>query len=503
MKRINMILMGLLILLCVNTDAVYRNYITLEWRYLARGGNTDIYVADINNDSNMEIISGFYNDGFGYVIDKDGKKIWDIQTVVGVEAVYADDIDNDGKIEVMFGAGRPLYITDSNGNQILRFMTQNSIRRISTGDLNNDNLKDIILASQSVRTGEVIVVDNNGNVLWRKTVGGTHTSDFSMNDFNLDGKNEIVIASGKYITMYDGNGDTIWNYHVDGETTDMEISDVDNDGNDDFIVSSTSGIYVLNNKGELIWKFDTNKIEAIKVSDINHDGNVEIVAGGFEKTYLIDNKGKLIWSRNATRQVNDVETGDLDMDGNKEIISGSDTVDVFDIDGNLQWDYKPYMRVSQIRVIDLDSDGKNDLLIGALDNTIYLFKSREIYINEQKSYNLYKNAEELFNKGNYKDALKYIQEAIKISKVYNTGKCKETPSDCNNLLEKIRNLIPSTTTTTTSTTVTTSMAAVTSTSITSPTISKKTEDYGAIPILMLIIIILAAVVYIIYMKKRK
>ncbi|MEA1924991.1 MAG: hypothetical protein U9M95_03890 [Candidatus Altiarchaeota archaeon] len=505
MKKVFIVLIGL-VLLTSNACAFYKDYITLDWRYLAKGGNVDMLVLDVDGDGSKEIVAGFYNDGFGYLINHTGAMVWNIQTIVGVEAVHAADLDNDGVPELLYGGGRTIYVSKIDGSLLFKYITQNNIRRISSGDLDGDGFVDIILASQSIRTSDLIVLDRDSKVIWQQTVGGTHPPDFSMADFNSDGNSEIIVAAGKSVKMFDSEGITLWNYKVDGEATDLEIADLDNDGVVDFVVSSTSSVYALDASGNLLWDFNPECVsEAVKVSDVDNDGTSEVVVGAFEKVYLLDNEGSVLWSRDSVRQTNDVTTGDLDLDGNLEIIAGSDVVDVFDVAGNKQWEYRPYMRVNQLRVSDLEGDGLNDLLVGALDNTLYLFKPRMIYVSREKSYVLCSEAEDLFKKGECDKALECINEALEIRDSFGVGECEENPTRCESLLEDITAEIkPSTTTSTSTTSTTTSstLEASTSTHSTTTTIVSSGGDGDNI-LMFLVLGVLAVAAVTAYLIKAR
>ena len=506
MKKGFIALIGV-ILLTSTVCAFYDEYITLDWRYLAKGGNVDMLVLDVDGDGFEEIVAGFYNDGFGYLINHTGSMVWNIQTIVGVEAVHAADLDNDGVPELLFGGGRTIYATKTNGSLLFKYITQNNIRRISSGDLDGDGFVDIILASQSIRTSDLLVLNRNSKVIWQQTVGGTHPPDFSMADFNSDGSSEIIVAAGKSVKMFDSEGVVLWSYKVDGEATDLEVGDLDNDGVSDFVVSSTSSVYALDGDGNLLWNFNPECVsEEVKVSDVDNDGKNEVVVGAFEKVYLLDNEGEILWSRDSVRQTNDVTTGDLDLDGNLEIIAGSDVVNVFDVEGNKQWEYKPYMRVSQLRVSDLEGDGLNDLLVGALDNTLYLFKPRMIYISREKSYMLCSDAGDLFQRGEYDEALECIEEALDIKNSFGVGECEENPTKCEKLLEDITAKIKPSTTTSTSTTLTVTSSTLGDTasnpSTTLPCQSSAPSGGDNLLILLVLAVLVIAAVAVIIVKGR-
>ncbi|OYT27111.1 MAG: hypothetical protein B6U97_02365 [Candidatus Altiarchaeales archaeon ex4484_96] len=462
MKKGLIALIGIFLLSTTNS-ALYHDYITLEWRYLAKGGNVDMLVYDFDGDGFSEIQAGFYNDGFGYLINHTGGMIWNIQTVVGVEAVHSDDIDGDGIPELMFGGGRTIYIMNPQGNLSFKYITQNNIRSITSGDYDNDGFNDILLASQSIRTSDLIVLDREARVLWQESVGGTHPPDFIISDYNLDGSSEVIVAAGKSVKMYDNQGVTLWNYKVDGEATDLEVADLNGDGVDDYVVSSTSSVYALDNGGNLLWVYDTACVsEAVCVSDLDCDGVPEVAVGAYEKVILLDNEGKLLWENDAVRQVNDVTTGDLDLDGNLEVIAGSDIVVVYDCLGNTQWEYQPYMRVNQLRVADLEDDGVNDLLVGGLDNTIYLFKPRMVYLMRDKSGMLCSDAEQLYGAAEYDKAMECIREAIDIRDSYGVGECADNPNRCDTLYSKISEKVTPATSSSTSTSTTLSSSSTTS-----------------------------------------
>ncbi|RLI91734.1 MAG: hypothetical protein DRO89_03390 [Candidatus Altiarchaeales archaeon] len=462
-------LIGVSILLCIfvinGINAHPINYITLENKFNARMEITDLYVVDLNNDGSKEIIATSY-DSKVYLLDSAANKIWQYDAKAYVYSVNAIDMENDGLPEIVAGSSR-IHILDFNRTVLRRSQRLDPVKRMVVGDFDLDGFDDIMVSTGRIRSNTVYIFNNKFEILWQKSVRGEFPWGIAMGDLDNDGKKEVIIG-GSEILVYDADKNLAWGFKPDGGVGDLLVEDIDDDGKKEVLVGSYSTFYVLTNDGGLKWSYKTKStVKSIHVTDLEHDGKKEIIIGS-DKAYLFDAKGDLIWSFNTSGDVNFVHSGDLNWDDTEEVAVGSKRIYVLGKDGNVQWEYEPYRAAMKLLITDVDNDGRNDLVVGGLDNTVYLFKAREVYIRGIQSYSLYEEAEELYNKGNYSGAKSKIEEAIYIRDRWNIGKCKEDTEKCDSLLQKINEKLPSTTTTTTTTTtlpITTTIEETTTTTL--------------------------------------
>jgi len=432
-KRILILL--LLIVLINLVDAELESYLTLEWIYSTRAGITGIYIADLEGDGIMEIIAGSY-DGYFYLIDEKGNLKFKYYAYCPIYSVNAADIDNDGIMEIIAGSCRPIHIVGPDGIVISKIVTQDAIKSMYIGDLDDDGYKDIMVASGSIRNHKVYIFDRNSRTLFQKGIQGAYPKVLAIDDLNNDRINEVIIGS-TYLYVFDKKGDKKWTFHTEGEVSSLAINDLEGDGEKELIVGSYPNLYVLNVKGKLKWKYKTGgMVESVQITDLDDDGEPEIIAGS-DRIYVFDKNGSLLWDYNPGSEVHKVDAGDLNMDGSKEVIAGSDKIHILSKEGILQLEYQPYRSVVDLEVVDLENDGKNELVIGCLDHNIYVLTSREIYLKKRQVDSLFNKAKDSYNSGDYENAKKHIEEAKNISERWNTGICSENPTMCDLLLMKI------------------------------------------------------------------
>ena len=489
-------LIGVSILLCIffinDINAYPIDYITLENKFNARMEITDLYVVDLNNDGSKEIIATSY-DSKVYLLDSAVNKIWQYDAKAYVYSVNAIDMENDGQLEIVAGSSR-LQVLDFNMTPLKKSPRLDPAKKIVVGDFDLDGFDDIMVSTGRVRSNTVYIFNNKFEILWQKSVRGEFLWGIAMEDLDNDGKKEVIIG-GSEILVYDADKNLVWSFKPDGGVGDLLVDDIDDDGKKEVLVGSYPNFYVLTNDGRLKWSYKTKStVKSIHVTDLEHDGKKEIIIGS-DKAYLFDAKGDLIWSFNTSGDVNFVHSGDLNWDDTEEIAVGSKHIYVLGKDGSMQWEYEPYRAATKLLITDVDNDGRNDLVVGGLDNTVYLFKAREVYIRGMRSYSLYEEAEELYNKGDYSGAKSKIEEAIYIRNTWNIGKCKEDTEKCDSLLQRINEKLPSTTTTTTTTTtlpITTIIEETTTT-----TLPGEGGTEFMIPAVIIFIILVAVMIYLI------
>ncbi len=432
-KRI--VIMLLLIILAGSSNAELESYLTLKWTYNTKAGITDIHITDLDGDGIKEVIAGSY-DGHLYLIDEKGNLKFKYYAYCPIYSVNAADLDNDAVKEIIAGSCRPAHVVGLDGTAISKIITQNAIKSIHVGDMDNDGYNDLMLASGSVRNHKVYIFDRKSNVLFQKSIQGAYPYVLAISDLDGDGINEALIGS-TYFYVFNEDGDKKWMFYTDGEVSSLVINDLDDDGKNELIVGSYPNLYVLDAEGKLRWKYKTRgMVNSIHVVDIDGDGSFEILAGS-DKVYVLDKDGNLLWDYDTGSEVHKVDSGDLNLDGNKEIVVGSDKISIFNRDGVLQIEYQPYRKVVDLKVVDLEDDGKTEVVIGCLDHTLYVLAYREIYLKKREVDSLFNKAQTEYNQGDYQNAKKHIEEAKNISDRWNIGVCNETPTMCDILLLKI------------------------------------------------------------------
>jgi len=285
------------------------------------------------------------------------------------------------------------------------------VGHIEVADLNGDNLKDIIAAEYNPDnysdSALVYALDGfTGDTLWtfwfddgvRVLISG---------DINLDNVPDIIggaalgidIAVDGHVRAIDGaTGDEIWSFATGGSITDLAIGNFNNSGNLDVaVVGYDDYVYAVDGStGDDIWSryLTSVYINAVAVGDVNEDG-IDDVGYAHEKLTGFDNymgvlngvDGSVIWEQINTYFGTDLLIDDIDDDGLLEAVFGLH----FDDDhgeiqvrnaltGGLEWSYDFGPMNSTygefyLNSIDIDDDKDKDLIVGnyAAQKKLYIF----------------------------------------------------------------------------------------------------------------------------------
>jgi hypothetical protein len=325
------------------------------------------------------------------------------------EVVAIDDVNNDGLNDVVLGT--KTYGNSINDYKILVFIQNNNgtlntpiaypynsnssgISSIDIIDINNDNLKDVIIGFDN-KVG--IFYQNSNNTLNTIFEIDTNTlvKTLKTKDLNNDGLNDIVIGtSGSFFKIYYQTSSNNFNeisYSKPSVNFDeVEIGDINSDNKLDIIFitknSSTFYVYYQNNTNS----FDnytnytfSSQFRAISVGDINNDGknDVAITRGGNSP-----NSKVLVFFQNSTTHLlnnpieiqayeipEPIEIDDLNNDGLNEIIvvhGGWLKLSVYQQNGTLFNPYQlfdiPYAshyNNQGMDIGDINNDGRKDIAI--------------------------------------------------------------------------------------------------------------------------------------------
>ncbi|UCE73156.1 MAG: VCBS repeat-containing protein [Methanomassiliicoccales archaeon] len=247
------------------------------------GGTTDrmggVEVADINNNGNIDIASGYYFPGNkAYVWLDDGSGAWSDTPInptpdLGYDDVAFGDVDHNGTIDLFATThmnGFRFWLGDGNGNWILQpqngLPTDNSGLGASFGDVNHDGNLDIAVGAWATGPFGVRVYTSDGGadgeVDWTNSSVGLPTAGryagVELGDINNDGNLDILSANcgvtTNGISLCLGNGGQggpmVWTESVlpdlpsSGTYWGVAFGDVNNDGILDIAITSGNGVEV-------------------------------------------------------------------------------------------------------------------------------------------------------------------------------------------------------------------------------------------------------------------
>ena len=346
-----------------------------------------VYPAFIDISGNGDWAVSYIAGGRGmhdiYLRLIDGELIW--KTPVpgknkwGNGSCISGDINNDGKVEIVYGCNTAVVCIDAASGKIL-WVYDNAVAichgRLSYGDVNGDGKGEICFGTEYSDNHDkclssIVVLDCNGNEVARKRniLGDLGSTQTVLADINNDGKLEILNASQNLcwneprhpsnIFAFDGNLDETYPAIANGCPR-FSVADVDGDGH----------------------------LEAVGITDYRDGGTLRQFA--VVCTDLLT--GKIKWALPVSRcwLTGDSVCADFDGDGKQEVLLTSNygtgysfqpeekpwsDVYVVKADGTLLFCKTfPNMIYSPI-VADVDGDGLAEIVAPCYDGNIYVIKT--------------------------------------------------------------------------------------------------------------------------------
>jgi hypothetical protein len=287
------------------------------------GGRTEVELADVNGDGNLDIISvGDHGSPFINTVEH-GVMVWFGNGTgsnwsvfqygnFGYGGVAIGDINNDGDLDVGYGIHHN-YSGEDLGDQILEVALGNGTGKHWTAwdnglatngedwgmfctdfaDLDCDGDLDIGANSFGCCAGVHIYL-NNSDGTWTQSfgfVGGNSTEDFIFGDFNNDGFPDIAVGQQNgTVYVNDGTGNfTLADGNLPSGGSSgrrgPDLGDIDNDGTDELsIINSSGGIEVWKWGVGNFWTSISNGLpssgtyESTQIYDMNMDGFADISA---------------------------------------------------------------------------------------------------------------------------------------------------------------------------------------------------------------------------------
>lgn len=282
---------------------------------------------------------------------------------INISSVVSADLNNDGYKELIVGSfydNKLMFYKNINGDiqgnqRVLLYSIPNfsayTISDVKCADLDNDGLKDIIVASSY-----------EDKVYWFKNLGNYNFAPLQIIVQNIDKPTSLAIGD------IDNDGD---NDIIVGVYNDENISLFRNNGNGNF--SSQQIIYSTN--------YSPNKVELF---DLDNNGYLDIISGEEDGSiYCAKNiDGNIFSSSQYITGAADDGTGfdflDVNNDTYTDIIFSSNydnkvryslnqngnsfSPSSIQIDNNIQYPY-------QVTTHDMDNDGVKDIVVSAFGNS--------------------------------------------------------------------------------------------------------------------------------------
>lgn len=442
----------LLTCLVLSSGIASAEYLNVRWNYTTKATVRQVYIDDLDNDGMKEVIAGVSEErisgtaGWVYLLNKDGNKKWDYTNIQAISSMLVDDLNNDGKKEVIVGVFYNIYFLNGNGEKTanLQISTPNQFGVVDmlAEDIDGDNKKELIVSANSNGGGKIFVYGANRIKKWDKDIKEKVTSIY-VSDINNDDAKEVVVGTNgkggslnnpaKVYALEPGKGAELWNFETAKGVESVTASDVDTDGAVEIVVGCEDYIYILNNKGQQVKNITKQgSMRTIKVADLDKSGNKYILVGS-DDVYALDKDLNVRWRGNVNNEVYGIEVADVDGDGKQEILVESDKFYVLNKDGKMLWEYPTKLPVISASTGDLYDDDSLETVIGSLDRNIYVLESK----TQAKMINATRylsKATDLFIQGNYSGARTYLNSA---KKIYSELGAFDKIKECETLYDKI------------------------------------------------------------------
>ena len=251
---------------------------------------------------------------------------------------------------------------------------------ICNTDVNNDNNIDIIVQSGLVFS--TFIGDGMGNLSTpiTSTIASQNFNDFTINDFNNDGKIDIAYCDNSvYILAGDGAGNfTLQDSIVNGGRISIVSGDFNLDGKADIAaIEYPIGNRVTINLGQGNGTFAYSSSLStpitpnhIQINDFNNDGKTDIVVKTSIDTKLFLSNGNGTFTQSATLSGggNILSSGDYNGDNNKDLLStnSSGALSIYSGNGTGGFAITNTISISSIYSTisaDLNNDSKDEIII--------------------------------------------------------------------------------------------------------------------------------------------
>jgi hypothetical protein len=258
----------------------------------------NLTLVDVTGDSKLEVVVGEWDSNVYYaspakvyVIDSAGNKVWDY-TFPDDTIPFAEDVDGNGKAEVVVYWGRPQlrsegYVTMFNSDGSIRWST--TVSGCAWGgiffvDINGDGIKETVATRTS-----------NNDILIFNSLTGT-MSAISNNYGLVTGilGNRFLTCKANTLYALDLSGNKIWEVPIGGNPPPgmpyLPTADLNGDGKDEILAGSDMSVNVLGSDGSVIWSTSSSRVWEARIGDIDSDSLLDLIIGTETKLTVYKNQ---------------------------------------------------------------------------------------------------------------------------------------------------------------------------------------------------------------------
>jgi outer membrane protein assembly factor BamB len=258
----------------------YHPYWTLKKSMVKR-----VFADDIDKDGKQEVLAGVGNMCL-HLYDYKGNQRWRLETPYGTFLTFdVLDFDSDGEREIVGGTD---YLSCTSVCRVIsregRFKKSFSNDGWTSGltamvfaDLNGDGRLEMV---NGTSVGNLRVFDvETGNVLWQVNLGD-EVRGALVTDLNSDGRLKLVTASAStYVCAFQPDGEKVWFRSVGNAIACLSLAEIE--GTKYLVVGCEDGqLYLLNPNGSVVCAFGIgSKINELSVQRMKGSEPTQIIVG--------------------------------------------------------------------------------------------------------------------------------------------------------------------------------------------------------------------------------
>ncbi len=248
-------------------------------------GTFSTAIGNVTADDGNEIAFGHENKKVHLLKVSDSgymEEVWNYSTLDRVNSVIIDDIDGDGKNEVIAGSGdNRVYVINGTGGLVWNYTTSGSVFSVSSGELTSDSGKEIAVGAGTT----LYVLNCTGGMVFSEGLGNT-VNAVSTGNMTSDPDDETVTGDqGNVIRLFNVNDSgafEVWNYTAEDQINSVTIGEAvsDSSGNEVIAGSNEPKVYTLSHDGSPIWDFVTDTyVQTVAIGNMTADSGNEVAAG--------------------------------------------------------------------------------------------------------------------------------------------------------------------------------------------------------------------------------